>query len=247
MFMTRLLLTMRKLLKYAGMTNLCYFGEHWPCVTRLWCNFCFLIDYPSTYLHFITEEEELRLPQSDSLFKTQHQSHFDLSYLFDSQVNISRSITIFIDSHFAVIFVSYSPIPQQWAMSSWSQLKSFLCPASRVEPVKFAMNTFFCTGQECGGIFFYDRLPILFPSIINVLENGSLFCVWYPSKKILGILSNYICLGQRGFTKIKREFVLHLLHTSLKYRVTDQECCKQKIIFFLRQQCSQKMESSQNG
>ena len=222
MFKTGLLLTMKKLLKHARMTNLCYFGEHWPCVTRLWCNFCFLVDYPSTYLHFLSEEEELRWSQSYSFFKTQHQSHFDSSYFFDSQVNIPRSNTIFINSHFAVIFVSYSLIPQHWAMSSWPQLKSFLCQASRVDPVKFAMNTF----------FYYRSFPILFPSNIIVLENGGLFCLWYPSKKNLRILSNYICSGQRGFTKIKREFVLHLLHTSLKYRVTDQECCKQKFIVF---------------
>ena len=145
MFMTRLLLTMRKLLKHAGMTDLCFFGENWPCVARLWCHFCFLVDYPSIYLHFLSEEEELRWSQSYSFFKTQHQSHFDSSYFFDSQVNIPRSNTIFINSHFAVIFVSYSLIPQHWAMSSWSQLKSFLCQASRVDPVKFAMNTFFCT------------------------------------------------------------------------------------------------------
>ena len=73
-----------ELLKYARMTNLCCFGEHWPYVTRLWCNFCFLIDYPSTYLHFISEEEELRWSQSYSFFKTQHQSHFDWNDLFVS-------------------------------------------------------------------------------------------------------------------------------------------------------------------
>ena len=154
MFMTRLLLTMRKLLKHAGMTDLCFFGENWPCVARLWCHFCFLVDYRSIYLHFLSEEEELRWSQSCSFFKTQHQSHFDSSYFFDSQVNIPRSNTIFINSHFAVIFVSYSLIPQHWAMSSWSQLKSFLCQASRVDPVKFAMNTFFCTRHECRGTFF---------------------------------------------------------------------------------------------
>ena len=179
---------------------------------------------------FLSEEEELRWSQSYSFFKTQHQSHFDSSYFFDSQVNIPRSNTIFINSHFAVIFVSYSLILQHWAMSSWSQLKSFLCQASRVDPVKFAMHAFFCTRHECRGTFFYYRsFPILFPSNINVLENGGLFCLWYPSK----ILSNYICSGQRGFTKIKRQFVLHLLHTCQKYRVTDQECCKQKFIAFL--------------
>ena len=75
----------------------------------------------------------------------------------------------------------------------------------------------FVQGTSVGGFFCYYRsFPILFPSIINVLNNGSLLCVWYASKKNLGVLSNYICSGQRGFTKIKREFVLHLLHTCLK-------------------------------
>ena len=154
MFMTRLLFTMRKLLKHAGMTNLCYFGEHWPCATRLWCNFCFLVDYPSTYLHFITEEEELRLSQSDSLFKTQHQSHFDSSYLFDSQVNISRSHTIFINSHFAVISVSYCPIPQQWAMSSWSQLKSFCVQHPAWISSNLQWIPFFAQDTSVGAFFF---------------------------------------------------------------------------------------------
>ena len=142
------------LLRYAGMTNVCYFGEHWPRVTRSWYNFCFLVEYPSTYLHFISEEEELRLSQSDSLFKTQHQSHFDSSYLFNSEVNIPRSNTTFINAHFAVIFVSCSPIPPQWAMSSWSQLESFLCPTSAWMPSNLQLNTFLCTGHECRRIFF---------------------------------------------------------------------------------------------
>ena len=69
-------------------------------------------------------------------------------------------------------------------------------------------------------------------SIINVLESGSLLRLWYPGEKKLVTLSNYICSGLSGFSKIKREFVPHLFYTCLKYHVTHQEYYKQKLILF---------------
>ena len=101
---------------------------------------------------------------------------------------------------------------------------------------------FFAQDTGVGGFFFfyYRSFPVLFPSIINDLVNGGFSCLWYPSKKKLGILSNYICSGQRGFTKIKRELAVDLLHTCLNYRVTDQECCKQKLIVFLENNVAKK-------
>ena len=211
------------LLKYAGMTNLCHSGEHWPYVTRSWCNFCFLVEHPPLICILFLKKKSFGCTlicfskHNISLTSTQ------VNYLL-SQI-IPRSNTIFFNSHFAVIFVSCSPIPPHWARSSWFQIKGFLCATSRVPHplvlsiIKFAMNTIFFLYSTRVSEDIFTKDCFLSSCSFNYQCSGE--CVYDILVRKSSWVSNYICSGLRGFSKIKRKFVPHLLHTRLKNRVTD--------------------------
>ena len=158
MFTTRLLLRMRKLLKYAGMTIICYFGKHWPYVTRLWCSFCLLIECPSTYLRNISEESfDCILIRFQNTTPVSLPHKLFICYLSQYSKVQHYLYQLAFRSHFCVLF------PNPTTMSN-----VFLIPTSKFSvqhptwiPSNLRWILFFVQGTSVGGFFLLQIISYL--------------------------------------------------------------------------------------